>query len=471
MSRPLLFLLLLWATLARGASNVTILAVLPYAIQDTTGDIGIDVGNAYKLYVFNLHAAVFLAARDIRKRYNITVNVIPVNNWDPRYGTYDTIDLIDSGGYSADALYRAVRDNNNVLGIIGDLFSRTTKFTASVASQYQLPFCGATQGSTTLSNKKSYPYFWRMQNAKGSAKHYITILKEFGMKHICIFQTLDDLSASLADDMKQEAEQRNVAVSLFLLRSEGFTSSDFDNMFSRATRLKCHFFYTSMNRGSLQLVYDAALKKGFVGSNYLWSSVNVVVPVDGVNTTHPSDFFGYFFFGAPVPPNPVSSTYWEQIETLEYRQEFFSDVNFTDLQAALNGHLPEYTPAIKNCMEVMFEGMYQLKAKLNLPSIEDVRSRSELLNYTAFRNTGVTQEDGKLVVINEYGDLAIPTLVVSPNKTNWENLMINGEMDDSDAFGITSLDGETMTLLYQPTFFDGTKNPPIDESEGLATKF
>ncbi|KAJ3105891.1 hypothetical protein HDU97_007390 [Phlyctochytrium planicorne] len=307
-----------------------------------------------------------IAAQDMNKLYNMTIDVVPVNNWDPKFGSKKMFPLIDSGGFGSDAIYEAVRTNPNV-----------------------------------------------------------------------------------ATEMKQEAESRNLRTSVFLLREESFTKNDFDSAFSRAERLQCHFFYAAMNRGSFQFVYAAAVKKGFIGSKYLWGTISQAQPLDGFNSTQKNLYYGYFYFGQPAPPNPSAKWFWDGVKIAAFREKYFGDWNVSEVERLLQSQLPEYSMNMYNCFRVMFEGFSQMKSKFGLSSLDQLRSYQTLQNFTAFKDTGARQEDGSKIMLNQFGDRASSFLGISPNESNWKDFIITGDLGESYAFGKSSL--------------DGTKIPPSDD--------
>jgi hypothetical protein len=68
------------------------------------------------------------------------------------------------------------------------------RFTASVLGQAQIPMCGPSQGSILLSDKRNYPYFFRIETGMGIGDHFVQAVKLFGAKRVAILQGSDALS-------------------------------------------------------------------------------------------------------------------------------------------------------------------------------------------------------------------------------------------------------------------------------------
>ncbi|KAI8837854.1 periplasmic binding protein-like I [Chytridium lagenaria] len=271
------------------------LIALPYALDDTTGDFEFDVFSSLRLLVYGMHLSSNLAVKDVMVEYDIpkdAIEFVYINTWNPEFGSPDTYFLSDSGAYTATAIYEVIQQYN-VIGIFGDIFSRTTRFSAGLASYFQKPFCGATQGSITLSEKINYPYFYRMVTARGGGKHYLSVLKFYGMKTLCIFRTSDDLSRSVAEEVKQEAIKQGVNVVSITFGDELFQTNDFKHQFRLAKRQNCKFIFASMSWVSLSILYDAGITYGLVGPDNLWSSYNIARPLDSANTTIIKEYWGF----------------------------------------------------------------------------------------------------------------------------------------------------------------------------------
>ncbi|KAI8849091.1 hypothetical protein BC829DRAFT_203176 [Chytridium lagenaria] len=227
-----------------GSKKLTFLIALPYELNDSSGDLVNDIANSYRMMMSGMHIAAKVAERDVLMTYGIPdglIDFVYINTWDPEFGGLDTYSLVDSGGYSANAVYEAIQ-SYNVIGIVGEILSRTTRFSAGVASYFQKPFCGATQGSVTLSEKKNYPYFFRQMSAKGTGKHFVAVLRYYGMKTLCVFRSTDDLSFSVAEEIKEAALKVGLNVVTVSFGEDVFRTNDSAcNFNSPTSTLSFHF--------------------------------------------------------------------------------------------------------------------------------------------------------------------------------------------------------------------------------------
>ncbi|KAJ3209765.1 hypothetical protein HDU67_005945 [Dinochytrium kinnereticum] len=100
----------------RGVGNVTLIVALPYGVNDITGSLDIDA-DSYRIAIFGMHVAAMLSAEDLMEKYAIPqgfVDFVPVNTWNPEFGSEGSLRLIDSGGYASDAIYESINNLQNV---------------------------------------------------------------------------------------------------------------------------------------------------------------------------------------------------------------------------------------------------------------------------------------------------------------------------------------------------------------------
>ncbi|KAJ3116439.1 hypothetical protein HDU96_009696 [Phlyctochytrium bullatum] len=108
------------------------------------------------------------------------LKLVPVNIWDSELPKDVDYGYLTSGGYAAATIYEAMQKYS--------MAQSCTKLTTKT------PFCGATQGSLSLSNKVNFPYFIRTMAGRGYTKKHAFILKHYNAKRVCVLYGRDDYS-------------------------------------------------------------------------------------------------------------------------------------------------------------------------------------------------------------------------------------------------------------------------------------
>ncbi|KAJ3104142.1 hypothetical protein HDU97_009493 [Phlyctochytrium planicorne] len=266
---------------ARGITHILILSrFLALAItKNYTSSINIllvnpgflDVDNVFTestIYRATVEAAIEDVATSPHILPDTEVKVIEVDNWNPLFR--DAIATITSGGYSSAAVYDAVT-SNNVVSIIGDSYSKTTMFSAGVASQLQIPFCGNFQGSPKLSDKKAYPYFFRTISGRGMATHVVRLLEYYGVKRVLLLHGPDLYSVSQSIELKESFASSQVSVTTNILVD---LNQNLNGTYDAMRRSKTKFIIAALLPTDTSDFYYKAAKAGFVGKDFVWLCYN-----------------------------------------------------------------------------------------------------------------------------------------------------------------------------------------------------
>ncbi|KAJ3120652.1 hypothetical protein HK101_006905, partial [Irineochytrium annulatum] len=232
-------------------SSINVLLAMPFALKGTSKDA----------IIRSLAAAVELAIDQVNNRTDILpnthVNVVRVNTWDPAANPVWTAST--SGGYALSQIADAMA-SMPVAGIIGDFFSRSTILTAEAATYYKKPFCGASQGTTVLSDKNNYPYFYRMQVAKGAGAHVLTLMKQWGISRIAMLQSADTLSASYATDIGGALSAAGISVTYIEISAAMEDSHDFSHTVSLIKSYDLRYIFLSAASDMINSFYGYAYK-------------------------------------------------------------------------------------------------------------------------------------------------------------------------------------------------------------------
>ncbi|KAJ3140409.1 hypothetical protein HK101_003507 [Irineochytrium annulatum] len=344
------------------SSTINILLTLPFALNGTSKDA----------IIRSLAAAAELAIDQVNNRTDILpdtrVNVIRVNTWDPAANA--VWKASNSGGYAFAAIADAmasmpgeerkkpcrVAKTGAVAGIIGDFFSRSTMFTGEAVTYFTKPFCGASQGSTSLSDKNNYPYFFRMQFAKGEAAYVLRLLKEWRVTRVAVLLSDDALSVSNAADLDDTLSTAGLSVTSIAIMTTMEDSNDFSYPVSLIKSYDLHYIFVAAAADMVGSFYTYAFENGMVSSNYVYLSYN--------------------------PP-------------------------FKDVSAG--GAPEEYAPQAYDCAMVMLNGFDQLlkKSPSHTPSMLSDGSLADRLNFTAFVKTGYAGLSWNPLTLNHYETVSI----------------------------------------------------------------
>ncbi|KAI8853440.1 hypothetical protein BC829DRAFT_9343 [Chytridium lagenaria] len=173
------------------------------------------------------------------------------------------MNLITSGGYSAVTLYD-VLTTMNISGIAGDFYSKTTVFSAGVSSQLKVPFCGASQASTSLADKRRFPYFYRTFRAKGVANHITRLFLQWKVQRMAILHSTDDLSVTQAVDAVAAMTQAEIEVSMVgRMTPDMHKRKDYGRIFEVLKSHGCKYIYISALDVQVRDVYHAAIDAGW----------------------------------------------------------------------------------------------------------------------------------------------------------------------------------------------------------------
>jgi ABC-type branched-subunit amino acid transport system substrate-binding protein len=118
---------------------------------------------------------------------NNTINMVSVNNWDPQLN-YTMND--DSGAFASIQTLNTIK--NGIIGAFGDFLSSTTSYTAQIMSDFNVPFCGATQTDPAFDEKKNYGYFIRMQYGHSMGQAILSLIQKWDIQRYALVVGSDE---------------------------------------------------------------------------------------------------------------------------------------------------------------------------------------------------------------------------------------------------------------------------------------
>ncbi|KAJ3100009.1 hypothetical protein HDU97_002616 [Phlyctochytrium planicorne] len=380
------------------------------------------------------------------------VNLIPVQNWDERFLAEDASFLVDSGGYSAVKVYDAVQ-NLNIAGIIGDYYSATTRFSAGIASQLQVPHCGTIQGSPALTDSKAYPYFFRMLPGKNIVRSIPPMLAHYNVKKITIVYSKGYTWTSFDKTLVQILSTTKIQVAANIaMASEDDVLSTIDTMKRHQSKV-----IVALLQNPKKLYYTAA-NHSLVGPNTVWITINPFGPTDEEVKHSPEMVTLLNGVLMPVVGYQERSKAVDRFTSLYWRIQA-SQSNFTQWQNITGGDPLMNGYYMYDCFKVMLTGMQQyLNDNPHLTSMDlsNPRYRKDLsvetYSKTIYSRLGASQ----YIEFTPEGNLKSPI----------QFICFHGTVADFNAIvvGQTDPDLTQFSEISPPIFFGNTSSWPAEES-------
>ncbi|KAF9897076.1 hypothetical protein BX616_006229, partial [Lobosporangium transversale] len=189
--------------------------------------------------------------------------------------------------------------NGGVSAVIGDVSSALSMQSALLTSRLSIPQCSYSAGSTQLSNKDDYDYFFRtIPTELMFGKVMIDFVASRGWKTIAVLYTGDSLGVGIMDNIVLQAAQKNITVGFKQAFWESGTSLDIDATLNSVKESGQRIILVAaVNEPQIRLMIEA-VNKGLVSKNYVWLTINQIAePMLEENSgLKPSDLNGLFMF-------------------------------------------------------------------------------------------------------------------------------------------------------------------------------
>ncbi|KAJ3310760.1 hypothetical protein HDU76_003301 [Blyttiomyces sp. JEL0837] len=457
------------ALAAKSASSINVGIVLPYALR--AGASNSTTLQEISLNVQANDAAAELAVIDVNSDPtilpNTNVNIVRINNWDPRYTTDPAYQLIDSGGYSGIQVNAAVNANKTVV-MFGDYFDNTTSFTAEVLSYLKVPICGATQTDPTLSDKANYPLFFRTNPAYQIGNHLSKLLTAWNVTRVSVIVATDSISSAYGDDISLSLSSSNINVSTkVILTPEMQAQQDYSYSLGILSTWDSRYFVIAADANLTADFYYAAKGAGLVGNDYVWIGVNP--PYVGSDDTQKKlygggalwDMRGFIWIknNFPGTTSVLYQNFWKRWQSLNSQNSTKYPI--------INGELPVFVRQSYDCMRLLLAGVWKALSNATDPTSllsnpSNFRSPG-VLPLTMFTNTGYDGLLSKQLTIDpNSGDMITSMLFVSLNQTIID--LSDVAIDSTVAFAQTPVDASVITFTKSPVFYSGNSIPPNDGS-------
>ncbi|KAG0200058.1 hypothetical protein BGX28_006774 [Mortierella sp. GBA30] len=416
-----------------GLVEIKVGVLLPYSLPN----------NVTQQLTYSGTSAIRLAASEINEQ-----RLIP--------GAYITLVLKDSfNGHdpensgAAQAIFSTVallQTEGGVSGVIGDVSSALTVQSALLTSRLSIPQCSFSAGSTQLSSKDDYGYFFRtIPTELMFGRVMMDFVANRGWQHIAVFYTGDALGSEMMDSIELQAKKKNITVGYKRTFWEMGTSSDvgagLDALKDSGQRI---VLIAAVGIPQIRLIIEA-VRKGLFSKDYVWLTINQVTESllgrEG-SPIKPADLNGLFMFDNMLrlhgyTPYEQFLDKWAALDPTEYPYAGERDISSNEAQAY-------------SCMMVMANGfanavrgnwtaLHLLASGKLGPKLKPTAMNS---NYTGPGGPMLFGEDGDVV----YGNFIL---------YNYQNGRV---------VSIGTSYSSVVNITSPPMYFDGTYTMPADSA-------
>ncbi|KAJ3232583.1 hypothetical protein HDU81_002846 [Chytriomyces hyalinus] len=357
----------------------------------------------------------------------------------------------NSGGYaSAVTAMDIVQKHTDVIGVVGNEYSSTTRGIGQILSNYQIPYCSTSAGSPRFSDKVKYPFLWRAL-LPASGYTYRLLLKTWNVRRVSIvFQGDGELGFSSARVVRKALLESGLdVIATFSLKSD-FDDDSIGGVSDALQRTHTRYVILS---GVNDFITKAAYKLGKSGlltKEMVFMSENALHVQGDPTEIYGPDFYDVIrgFIWLSTSPNPVHEPGLKVYEYIN-RELAHADIPYDYFDEY-------YMPEAYDCAMMMLLGFKKLlkENKEITPKLLGERRFQEKMNWTLFKDlnyAGVTWPDMRL---DSLGDLEMPILVQR----------YTGDYMNRTSFALSDLEF-TRFVEYntsEPIFHNDATIPPPD---------
>ncbi|KAF9163942.1 hypothetical protein BGX20_001148 [Mortierella sp. AD010] len=412
-----------------GMVEIRIGVLLPYSLPNNLTQILTYSGtSAIRLAVEEINANHLIPGAYVTLVLKDSFNGLDPENSGAAQAIFSTVSLLQTGGGAA--------------GVIGDVSSALSLQSALLTSRLKIPQCSYSAGSTQLSNKIDYEYFFRtIPTELMFGGVMLDFVASRGWKNIAVFYTGDSLGSQMMDSIAIQASARGLNIGYrksFWESGPSDVIPALDGLEASGQRI---VVIAAIGDPQLRLMAEAA-NRGLFSEDYVWLAINQITePLLGENSNlKPTDLNGLFMFDNLLklqgyPPYEEFLDKWAALNPAQYPYAGQRDISSNEPQAY-------------SCMMSMAYG-FAAATKGNYTALR-LLAAGKLGNALSpiNMNTNYTGPGGPMVFDNN-GDVAYGNFI-----------LYNIQGGQVVAIG-TSYSG-VFNLTSPPIYFDGTTNPPAD---------
>ncbi|KAJ3313510.1 hypothetical protein HDU76_002633 [Blyttiomyces sp. JEL0837] len=363
-------------------TNITVAVYLPYVITDPSSAAVFSVMDAAA------ELAIDLVNNDPNVLSDTFVNIKKFNSWDPEIPE-NLFDLLNSGGYAVSASINV--SESGVVAVMGDFSGTSTSFSAQIFSQYEIPFCGPTQGGVLFSDKNKYKYLFRMMGGVGYGNYLLQLLRALKVKRVAIVTAFDPVSQGLAQDTQRTLTEGKINIlTKLVIRRDAYLQKNYDPLFNTLKHVDARYIIIFAGPYVTMDFFFKAGDAGLVDEHHAFIGYNPPVPAHGdfenPAFTEPANkyFSGYLTIVPDMPDEPAYPMQrfmeaWAQHKSM-YPQKY-PELNPATIFFAINSY---------DCTSLILAGLDKLlKDNPNYtPEMLANRQLQSLLTPDKFANTG-----------------------------------------------------------------------------------
>ncbi|KAJ3083679.1 hypothetical protein HDU99_007327 [Rhizoclosmatium hyalinum] len=377
---------------------------------------------------------------------NTTVILRRFNDMDPTRHIGNNVSTVTTGFATITAM--EIGKQKDLFGLVSAEYSSVLNYVGELTSVYKIPTCGLSQLSPRFSDKNLYPYFFRMisgmTGSRGLGNNYVKLFRSWNVNRVGIIVQQDVTYSYLAAiDMKRVFSMNGI---LLLAECSGRTGLSLQDIAWIATCLKTADTRYIVILGNPDFVskvyYYAGSRHGLVNADHVWTSPVSPLPYTDPVTLFGPDYYNYLPGFIQFSSNPTFNvTDLNLFSEIVRQAAIIADYPLTvDIVSFFD------TPTAFDCAMTLMIGLDRmLKENGGFP-----KNWRDLLNHTAFSNTGYNGLVQAPTILSAEGDLVL----------GFTACVYNGTMFTCNNFGKTNDAG--FSYYMKPQFFGGSYIPPPD---------
>ncbi|ORY41329.1 periplasmic binding protein-like I [Rhizoclosmatium globosum] len=295
------------------------------------------------------------------------------------------------------ALAMEIQDkHSDVVAILGG----TNYMTGEMRTLYKVPSCGVGNSYQGFTDRKKYGYYISTQSYSGYARPVTTLLTAWGVSRVAI------LTDSGSSDIVAELNEHGIRILTKININKNMSPDEIKSIGKLLQHYDSRYIILDAGSAVSGIVYYALASLGLsVGNQYVWITFSAFLPVPNGQQLFGVDYLKLKHGVITIQsrnPTPANIQELEEAMVLSLNNL----LSPTGQQFDATHFNPYNGPAAYDCAQVLATGIYSVLANNSLsPQILGSKMARNLLNSTAFRNTGYRGFTGDPVVLSNRGDI------------------------------------------------------------------
>ncbi|KAJ3080081.1 hypothetical protein HDU99_009323, partial [Rhizoclosmatium hyalinum] len=310
-------------------------------------------------------------------------------------------------GYELALAVEIQEKHSDVVAILGG----TNYMTGELRTLYKVPSCGVGNFFQGFTDRKKYGYYISTQSYSGYARPVTTLLTAWGVSRVAI------LTDSGSSDIVAELNEHGIRILTKIKINKNMSPDEIKIIGKLLQHYDSRYIILDAGSAVSGIVYYALASLGLsVGNQYVWITFSAFLPVPNGQQLFGVDYLKLKHGVVTIQsrnPTPANIQELEEAMVLSLNNL----LSPTGQQFDATHFNPYNGPAAYDCAQVLATGIYSVLANNSLsPQILGSKMARNLLNSTAFRNTGYRGFTGDPVVLSNRGDINAPIIVAYYNE-------------------------------------------------------